>query len=79
MPLAGILLEDLGRGEEGLLVLLAAEGGVPVPPLDQAVQNKVEVSASWSSEPSCTWTARQRSAPRTSSSPQAPPPSLSWG
>ena len=45
VPLAGILLGDLGRGEEGLAVLLVAEGGVPVPPLDQAVQNKVEVRA----------------------------------
>ena len=43
VPLAGILLGDLGRGEEGLAVLLVAEGGVPVPSLDEAMQDKVEV------------------------------------
>ena len=36
-------------------------------------------SSSWNWGPSCTLTARRRSAPRTSGSPRAPPPSLSLG
>ena len=43
LALLAILLGDLGGGEEWLAVLLVAEGGVPVPPLDEAVQDKVEV------------------------------------
>ena len=43
IPLVAILLGDLGRGEEWLAVLLVAEGGVPVPPLDKAMQDEVEV------------------------------------
>ena len=43
IPLVAVLLGDLGRGEEWLAVLLVAEGGVPVPPLDEAVQDEVEV------------------------------------